>query len=64
MPHIDELLGVSTVAAAALFAAIALQPSVTGAAHAQDTVDTPGSVAAAVAASKQECTDDAAPSGA
>lgn len=27
MPHIDELLGVSTVASAAMFAAIALQPA-------------------------------------
>jgi len=27
MPHIDELLGVSTVAAAAMFVAIALQPA-------------------------------------
>ena len=60
MPHIDELLGVSTFAAAAMFAAVALQPSLTGAAHAQDTVDTPASVAASVAASMQECINDAA----
>lgn len=31
MPHVDELLGPATVAAAGLFAAIALQPPLTGA---------------------------------
>jgi hypothetical protein len=30
MPHIDELLGVTTIAAAGLFAAIAVQPSASG----------------------------------
>lgn len=32
MPHVDELLGPATFAAAGLFAAIALQPPLTGAA--------------------------------
>lgn len=35
MPHVDELLGPATFAAAGLFAAIALQPAVTGAAPAR-----------------------------
>jgi hypothetical protein len=34
MPHVDELLGVATVASAGLFAAIALQPIVDGASDA------------------------------
>ena len=35
MPHVDELLGPATFAAAGLFAAIALQPPVTVAAQAR-----------------------------
>ena len=54
MPHIDELLGVSTFAAAAMLAAIALQP-VTGTPHAQVAIDT----SASVVASTPECIDTA-----
>ena len=35
--HIDELLGVATIAAAAMFAAIAAQPTMNGAACAGET---------------------------
>jgi hypothetical protein len=47
--HVDELLGVATIAAAAMFAAIAAQPTMNGAACAGETpVATAAAPAAAV----------------
>lgn len=49
MPHVDELLGVATFAAAGMFAAIALQPMVSGAPGTAAAADVPAATVAAQA---------------
>ena len=47
MPHVDELLGVATIAAAGMFAAIALQPVMSGASGTAAAAEVPVATAAA-----------------
>lgn len=65
MPHVDELLGVATVAAAGMFAAIAIQPMLPGAPAAGRAVgahaaSAPARIPASIAAAAMLFRNDAA----